>query len=124
MHQFSCLGLQLPLELLQLVTLLFQLDTVGQDVTGGSGEGRALGMVGGALGMVGVGVGAPKRTFISDSRFTCSTWKASCSFTRATSSWLCCVTVSCLAVSAFCTDRPEGFGSGSAMLGLPSRPSE
>jgi hypothetical protein len=45
------------------------------------------------------------RTFISDSRFTCSIWKASCSFTRATSSWLCCVTVSCLAVSAFYTSR-------------------
>ena len=44
----------------------------------------------------------PGRTFSSDSRLSCSIWKASCSFTRATSSWLCCVTVSCLAVSAFC----------------------
>lgn len=42
------------------------------------------------------------RTLSSDSRLACSIWKASCSFTRATSSWLCCVTVSCLAVSAFC----------------------
>lgn len=68
------------------------------------------------------GWGAPRRTFISDSRFTCSTWKASCSFTRATSSWLCCVTVSCLAVSAFCTDGPDQFGSGSAALGAPLPP--
>lgn len=86
--QLSCLGRQLPLELFQLVTLLFHL---GQDS-----------MSVGQQGWEDVGGGAhTEHTFISDSRFTCSIWKASCSFTRATSSWLCCVTVSCLAVSAF-----------------------
>lgn len=88
MGQLSCLGRQLPLELFQLVTLLFHL---GQD-----------NMSVGQQGWEDVGGGAhTEHTFISDSRLTCSIWKASCSFTRATSSWLCCVTVSCLAVSAF-----------------------
>lgn len=64
-------------------------------------ETQCHGVRGGARGRASDGAGRG-RTFISDSRFTCSIWKASCSFTRATSSWLCCVTVSCLAVSAFC----------------------
>lgn len=93
-RQLAGLGLQLSLKLLQLVTLLLQL-----------GHNSVTGAVGGAVGLAHPCTrGHTGPTFISDCRFTCSIWKASCSFTRAAASWLCCVTVSCLAVSAFCRD--------------------